>query len=48
MVIVDAVVKGLSALCGYSVRREKPFGKMAAVERRAIVTLLHYCVLQTA
>ena len=46
MVMVDSVVKGLSAVCGYAVRPKKPFGKMAAVERRVIVTLLHYCVLQ--
>jgi len=45
MVIVDTVVKGLSALCGEAERRKKPFGKMAAVERRVIVTLLHYSVL---
>ena len=41
MVIMDTVVKGLSALCGYAVRRKKTFGKMAAVERRVIFTLLH-------
>jgi len=46
MVMVDTVVKGLYALCGYAVRRKKPFGKMAAVEKGVIFTLLRCSFLQ--